>query len=301
MVLFRKEDDFMINKIKTIINKNHEIISDVSIIGRAGENGCTELEILLDEGLCDSWVYLDFMTQDGSKFKTEKLGIVDDKVVYIIPNSLLQKKGTLAIQLVVQNEEGIVWKSDVKPFYIKESIDAVDEIEYKEDFITEAQKMLDEFEKVVDTIVLDGTGYKFLCDDGEYKEVEGGATGGTRDYEKLENQPSINDVTLTGNKTLDELGIQPKGDYALSSEIPNVSGFITGAEVDKKIDDIEIPEGHTHSNKTILDGITQENIDAWNSNSGGSVDLSNYATKDYVNGLVGAISTNLDVINGEVI
>ena len=31
--------------------------------------------------------------------------------------------------------------------------------------------------------------------------------GGTKDYEKLENLPSINDVELKGNKSLEELGI----------------------------------------------------------------------------------------------
>ena len=43
---------------------------------------------------------------------------------------------------------------------------------------------------------------------------------GVKDYNLLTNKPSINDVELTGNKTLQELGIQPTGDYALRSEIP---------------------------------------------------------------------------------
>lgn len=43
---------------------------------------------------------------------------------------------------------------------------------------------------------------------------------GVKDYNLLINKPSINDVELTGNKTLQELGIQPTGDYALKSEIP---------------------------------------------------------------------------------
>ena len=43
---------------------------------------------------------------------------------------------------------------------------------------------------------------------------------GVKDYNLLTNKPSINNVELTGNKTLQELGIQPTGDYALKSEIP---------------------------------------------------------------------------------
>lgn len=33
------------------------------------------------------------------------------------------------------------------------------------------------------------------------------------DYRELDNKPKINDVELIGNKTLEELDIQPKGDY----------------------------------------------------------------------------------------
>lgn len=45
-------------------------------------------------------------------------------------------------------------------------------------------------------------------------EVSTGAgAGGTSDYEKLQNKPQINNIELVKNKTLDELGIQEKGDY----------------------------------------------------------------------------------------
>lgn len=37
----------------------------------------------------------------------------------------------------------------------------------------------------------------------------GGGTGGTTDYTQLSNKPQINNVELSGNKTLSELGIQP--------------------------------------------------------------------------------------------
>ena len=49
----------------------------------------------------------------------------------------------------------------------------------------------------------------------------------TGSYNDSLNKPSVNNITLTGNKSLDALGIQPKGDYALRSEIPDVSNFIT--------------------------------------------------------------------------
>ena len=69
-----------------------------------------------------------------------------------------------------------------------------------------------------------------------------GGSAGTTDYTQLENKPQINSVELTGNKTLDDLGIQakgdyqPAGDYATTADIPtktsqltNDSGFLTEA------------------------------------------------------------------------
>ena len=41
----------------------------------------------------------------------------------------------------------------------------------------------------------------------------GGGSGGTSDYTDLTNKPSINNVTLSGNKSLNDLGIQPSGNY----------------------------------------------------------------------------------------
>lgn len=62
-----------------------------------------------------------------------------------------------------------------------------------------------------------------------------GDGSGTNDYEKLNNIPSINDVPLIKNKTLDELGIQPKGDYALKDDVPDVSNLASENYVDNKI------------------------------------------------------------------
>lgn len=49
-----------------------------------------------------------------------------------------------------------------------------------------------------------------------------GGGGGTSDYERLSNQPKINGVTLVGNKTAEELELQPKGDYLTSESDPTV-------------------------------------------------------------------------------
>ena len=69
--------------------------------------------------------------------------------------------------------------------------------------------------------------------DCKHISISGSLQTGTRDYNKLINKPRINGVTLEGDKSLHELGIQPEGNYALESDIPtrtsqltNDSGFI---------------------------------------------------------------------------
>ena len=70
-------------------------------------------------------------------------------------------------------------------------------------------------------------------------QVKASSNRGQRgeDYNKLRNKPNINDVILSGNKSLKDLGIQPEGDYATLSDIPtknseleNDSNFITSED-----------------------------------------------------------------------
>ena len=53
---------------------------------------------------------------------------------------------------------------------------------------------------------------------------------GTSDYQMLLNKPKINSIELNGNKTLQELGIQPKGNYL--TQIPEE--YVTDEELDEK-------------------------------------------------------------------
>lgn len=95
-------------------------------------------------------------------------------------------------------------------------------------------------------------------------------------YTDIINKPKINNVELVGNKSLNDLGIQPEGNYALESDIPtktsdltNDSGFITG---------------YTETDPTVpshVKNITQTNITNWNNKSdfsGNYNDLTNKPT-----------------------
>ena len=119
----------------------------------------------------------------------------------------------------------------------------------------------------------------------------GGGGGGTSNYNALTNKPKINNVELNGNKTLNDLGIQPAGNYALESEIPtktsdltNDSGFITG---------------YTETDPTVpsyVKNITQANITSWNNKSdfsGNYNDLTNKPT-------IPVVPTNVSAFTNDV-
>lgn len=123
----------------------------------------------------------------------------------------------------------------------------------------------------------------------------GGGGGGTSNYNALTNKPKINNVELNGNKSLNDLGIQPAGNYALESEMPtktsdltNDSGFITG---------------YTETDPTVpsyVKNITQSNITNWNNKLDSSkVKNANSTTAGdvydviYINNMIGDVETIL--------
>ena len=86
------------------------------------------------------------------------------------------------------------------------------------------QDWLDEAEAALDAFPTGGTTGQVLAkksnDDYDTEWVDQGA-GGVSDYDDLENRPQIGGVTLTGDKSLHDLGA------AAESDIPDVSGFYT--------------------------------------------------------------------------
>lgn len=63
------------------------------------------------------------------------------------------------------------------------------------------------------------------ADTGKWREFSSGSAG-TTDYTDLENKPSINNVTLSGNKTTSDLGLQDTIQY---SSMPTASEDLEGA------------------------------------------------------------------------
>lgn len=71
-------------------------------------------------------------------------------------------------------------------------------------------------------------------------ELTGGIFYGTMDYDELINKPSINSVELSGNKSLEDLGIIIP---TKTSDLDNDSGFITSADVPTTTSDLTNDSG----------------------------------------------------------
>ena len=141
-----------------------------------------------------------------------------------------------------------------------------------------------------------------------------GGGGGSTNYNDLSNKPSINNVTLQGNKTLNDLGIQPSGNYVTPSDLSTVattgnysdlngkptiptktsdlnndSGFITNS-VDN------LTNYYTKSSTDTLLGNKEDKSNKVTSLSSSSTDTQ-YPSAKCVYDLVGDIQTLLDTLD----
>ena len=80
----------------------------------------------------------------------------------------------------------------------------------------------------------------------------------TNNYEELDNKPLINDVELVGNKTLDELGIQPKGDYVIDANYVHTDNNFSD-EDKAKLDELTPGE----DGATFTPDVSEEGVISW--------------------------------------
>lgn len=286
--------------INIFLKNNRSYKCDETILGKTFENNATILRFHLTNEMADKNFYIEFEKDNGEKLSTPKLNIesfgeeLGYYVNYPVPNSLLNVKGSLKAEVVLRDDTQRVFKSYKLKFTILDSINATNEIaEQFPDFVSETQKVLD----IIET---DGTGNMYLANDGTYKRVSGGSGSGTYDYSELENKPSINNVELSNNKTLEELGIQPSGDYLTSESDPTVPSHVKSiSEADisnwnsksdfdgsynSLIDKPTIPKKTselTNDSSYVTETYVKNEIaNAQLGGEGGEIDLSGYATKD---------------------
>ena len=99
--------------------------------------------------------------------------------------------------------------------------------------------------------------------------IQGGG-GGTSDYNDLDNKPSINNVTLSGNKTSHDLGLMPEtnlaavatsGDYDDLIDKPVLAEIATSGDYDDLINKPDIPDMTDYYNKTETDTLLDDKVD----------------------------------------
>jgi len=144
----------MKNIIQINLGTDHTLECTDKVIGRSGEGLVSRLEITVPEPLCDYDAYIDFEKPNGETLRTPRLEVESNVAHYDVPQYLLVENGEIKVQLVFEKAGGKVWKSSKKRYTILKSVNAVDDIPEKEDFISEAQKLIDELNQEVEEIAV---------------------------------------------------------------------------------------------------------------------------------------------------
>ena len=164
----------MKNKIQINLGADHALESTEKVIGRAGEGLVSRLEIAVPEALSNYDAYIDFEKPNGETLRTPRLEVEYGVAYYDVPQYLLAENGEIKVQLVFEKANGSVWKSSKKRYTILKSINAVEDIPDKEDFITQAQKLIDELNQEVEEIA------DVLANDYKFAQAVIDACGGQR-------------------------------------------------------------------------------------------------------------------------
>lgn len=132
--------------------------------------------------------------------------------------------------------------------------------------------------------------YQIAVDNGfkgteqEWLDSLQGSGSGTSDYNKLKNKPSINNISLEGNKSLDELGIQKKGNYL--TEHQDLSGYAKKTDIPTKTS--ELTNDSNYQNDAEVKAIVDEAI-----KKVPQIDTSNFATKEELKSKLDTLTINL--------
>ena len=78
--------------------------------------------------------------------------------------------------------------------------------------------------------------------------ISGGGGSGVDSYLDLNDKPSLNNVTIEGDMTLHELGIQPEGNYAEESDIPTTLAELSDDTTHRVVTDTEKETWNSKSN-----------------------------------------------------
>lgn len=287
-----------------IIVKPHRIIINNDKLVNEREVNVSRCYFEFDKEITDDFVKEAYFTFKGNTYKQ----LIENNECSF-PQEVLTDKGQIEIGVVAYKIDDEMIRYNPRPAYFNTLLGSLkDDVENSEEITpTDKEQILSELANKQDTLV-SGANIKTINHEsllGEGNINITGGSGGTSDYEDLDNKPSINNVELNGNKSLNDLGIQPAGSYALASDIPTNLSELTDDTTHRLVTDTEKT---TWNNKSDFSGsyndltnkptIPTKTSDLTN-DSGfiGTSDLSNYCTKKYVDDSIASAIT--DALQGE--
>lgn len=141
----------MNREINISVSEDLNLSADVSRIGFEQENNATILKIAFTEAQLQKKIFLDLQLPDGIRIRTTKL-IPDENgtASYLIPGAITSKRGILQMQLIFEDTQGCVGKSQIIALELSGSINAEDDIhEEVTGFTAAAQEALDRVNDVI--------------------------------------------------------------------------------------------------------------------------------------------------------
>ena len=314
----------MMKNIEIIINKENRMVDlKKSSIGNDGENLQYNLVFSFLNGFVDGQARLEYQISGEKYFAI----LEKHEETYTMPiNSLLTKVGKILMQIVItqgtSEEEVPIFKSNVFYMFCNSSINAqTQEPDGYVEWLDIANTKLNELDNInIEATKENGVVTITITNkDGSKESVNlYDAEGAITNYEMLDNKPKINGVELVGDKTLEELGIQEKGNYLTSENDPlfkqsasygitsqDITNWNNKSDFNGNYDDLNgkptIPtktSDLTNDSSFASESYVTNAIE--NAQLGGEIDLSGYATKDELNAKVDKVSGKSLIADSEI-
>lgn len=213
---------------KLIIKGNTLSIEDVKVC-YSGTINCYKSDVEFDE----SWrgLTIEAVILPENETVGERLAVINNQICLSRKLSGVYYIGFVGYS--IENEEKVyqtstelkqlVFYKGAGEYEVKEGEELPPPTQW-EKYITEIQKVINEANNL--NLELVDNELIITHKDGSKTTTKLSESGDTNDYNDLNNQPSINNVVLEGNKTLDELGIQAKGNYVKDTEIDELENVL---------------------------------------------------------------------------
>lgn len=233
--------------IELTVNKETGFLSNVSSYLIQQENLQRKIIFKFKEGFVDGNAYL-CIEKDSQKGKIQ-LTKNNNQYETEIRSNIVNNTKSINLSLKIyeaenENEEIPIFVSKIVTLKVAETLVIDDDLpedlptwqELVNGEISQLELEVENLSNTKQDNLVSGTNIKTINNQSILGEGNITITAEEVNYNNILNKPQINNVTLSGNKSLNDLGIQPAGNYALSNDIPtntsdlnNDSGFITNA------------------------------------------------------------------------